>query len=155
MHTGRVRCTPDPCAESSVNSQGHRTRATGRALSVRCSPDSCAERGAKPPAHRTLSTGLTSVRPVHFAHLCHRLTPHWTLWTSVRCCQHQRPVSVSRDFSKFPTGAIENIHLIFSKNPAELAREGKRNPNLSLPRNSTSFANVPTPPSLHHHVQVC
>ena len=38
VHTGRVRCTPDPCAESSANSHGHRTQATGRTLSVRCSP---------------------------------------------------------------------------------------------------------------------
>ena len=31
----------------------------------------------------------------------------------------------SRDFSKFPTGAIENIHLFFSKapNPTELSAE--------------------------------
>ena len=67
---------------------GHRTRATGRTLSVRCSPDSCAERVAKPPAHRTLSTGLTPVRPVHTC----ATDPHRTLWTSVRCYQHQRPV---------------------------------------------------------------
>ena len=65
VHTGRVRCTPDSCAESSANSHGHRTQATGCTLSVRCSPDSCAERVAKPPAHPTLSTGLTPVRPVH------------------------------------------------------------------------------------------
>jgi len=67
VHTGRVRCTPDPCAERSANSHGHQTRATGRTQSVRCSPDSCVERVAKPPAHRTLSTGLTPVRPVHSA----------------------------------------------------------------------------------------
>ena len=66
-HTGCVRCTPDPCAESSANSQGHWTRATRRTLSVRCSPDSCAERVAKPPAHRTMITGLTPVRPVRSA----------------------------------------------------------------------------------------
>ena len=130
--------TPDPCAESSTNSQGHRTRATGRTLSVRCSPDSCAERVAKPPAHRTLSTGLTLVRPVHSAHLRHRLTPHRTLWTSVRCCQHQRPVARNTPATspKFPTGAIENMHLIFSKasNPTSQARrEGERNPNPSQP----------------------
>ena len=95
-HTGRVRCTPDPCVESSANSQGHRTRATVRTLSVRCSPDSCAKRVAKMPAHRTLSTGLTPVRPMHSAHLRHRLTPHRTLWTSVRCCQHQCPVSLAQ-----------------------------------------------------------
>ena len=47
--TGRVRCTPDSCAESSANSQGHRTQATGRTLSVRCTPDPCAERVAKRP----------------------------------------------------------------------------------------------------------
>jgi hypothetical protein len=67
IHTGGVRCSPDSCAESSANSHGHRTQATGRTLSVRCSPDSCAERVAKPPAHRTLSTGLSPVRPVHSA----------------------------------------------------------------------------------------
>ena len=94
--TGRVRCTPDPCAESSTNSQGHRMRATGRTLSVSCSPDSCAKRVSKPTAHRTLSTGHTPVRPVHSAHLRHRLTPHRTLWTNVWCCQHQRSVSVSQ-----------------------------------------------------------
>ena len=67
VYTGRVRCTPDPCVGSSANSQGHRTRSTGRTLSVRCSLDSCTERVAKPSAHRTLSTGLTPVRPVHSA----------------------------------------------------------------------------------------
>jgi histidinol dehydrogenase len=42
----------------------------------------------------------------------------------------------SRDFSKIPTGTIENIHLFFSKalNPASQARqEGERNPNPSQP----------------------
>ena len=67
VHTGRTRCTPDSCAESSANSHGHRTQATGRTLSVRCSPNSCAERVAKPSAHRTLTTGLSPVRPVHSA----------------------------------------------------------------------------------------
>ena len=67
----------------------------------------------------------------------------------------QRPVlptPASGDFSKFPTGVIENIHLIFSKapNPAE---RGTQTP--LYPRNFTSFAKVPTPPSVHHHMQVC
>jgi len=42
----------------------------------------------------------------------------------------------SGDFSKLSTGAIENMHFIFSKalNPALQAwREGERNPNPSLP----------------------
>ena len=38
VHTGRVRCTPDPCVESSANSKGHRTRPTGCTLSVWCTP---------------------------------------------------------------------------------------------------------------------
>ena len=154
-HTGRVRCTSDPCAESSANSQGHRTRATGRTLSVPCSPDSCAERVAKTHAHRTLSTGLTPVRPVHYA------TPDNT-----PDAKGQRPVpprSASgecfsdRDFSKFPTSAIENIHLIFSKAPnVPTPPSPERGTHTPLnPRNSTSFANVPTPPSVHHHVHVC
>ena len=86
LHHRTLYCQthPDSCAESSANSQGHRTRATRRTLSVRCSPDPSAERVAKLPAHRTLSTRLTPVRPVHSAHLRHRLTPHRTLWTSVR-----------------------------------------------------------------------
>jgi len=111
-HTGRVRCTPDPCAESFANLYDHRTQAIGRTLSVRCSPDSCAERVAKPPTHRTLSTGLSPVRPVHSA------APD-----STPDDKGQRPVPPhrasgekhSRDFSKLPTGAIENMHLIFSK----------------------------------------
>ena len=130
-HTRRVRCTPDPCAESSANSQGHRTRATGRTLSVRCSLDSCAERVAKPPTHWTLSTRLTPVRPVHSAHLRHRLTPHWTLWTSVRCCEHQRPVS-ARDFSK-------NSHRRNRKYILNFLKSARTHTPLNL-RNSTSFA---------------
>ena len=48
--------------------------------------------GCKTPSHRTLSTGLTPVRPVHTCTT--DTTP--ALWTSVRCCQHQRSVSVSQ-----------------------------------------------------------
>ena len=89
----------------------------------------------------------------------HSLTSHTTgrsngnrpaSGASIRCALHtwttdttpdaldQRPVlptpasGESCNFSKFPTGAIENMHLIFSK-----------------------ASNVPTPPSVHHHVQVC
>ena len=61
--------------------------------------------------------------------------------SSVRCEKH------SRDFSKFTTSAIENIHLTFSKS-------AKSHTPLN-PRNSTSIAKVPTPPSVHHHVHVC
>ena len=49
VHTGRVQCTPDSCAESSANLQGHRMWVTGRTLSVRCSPDLNTERVAKRP----------------------------------------------------------------------------------------------------------
>ena len=117
-------------------SGAHRTRAQrapqtrtviGRTLSVRCSPDSCAERVARPPAHRTLSTELTLVRPVHSA------TPDSTpdakgqrsvpLRIASGECFSVRNTPVTSQ--KFPTGAIENMHLIFSKapNPAELERE--------------------------------
>jgi len=43
------------------------------------------------------------------AHLLHQ-TVHRMLKASVRCLHAVRPVKHSRDFSKFPTGAIENIH---------------------------------------------
>ena len=51
-------------------------------------------------------------------------TPHRTLWSSVRCWQHQRPVSEkhSRDFSKFPTDAIGNMHFIFLKSAESFSR---------------------------------
>ena len=46
---------------------------------------------------------------------------------------------------KFPTDALENIHLIFSKAPNPTETQTPLNP-----RNSTSFENVLTPTSIHH-----
>jgi len=149
VHTGRVRCTPDSCAESSADLQGHRTLSTG---SVRCSPDPCAERVTKRPHTGRTPPDALRERPV--------LNPSRVKHPRLRS---QRPVPPhlasgecfserkhSRDFSKFPTGAIENIQLIFSKAP-----NCKCANTLLNPRNSTSFVNVPTPPSVHHHVYVC
>jgi len=44
--TGRVRYSPDPCAERIAKTLDHQTRSTER---IRCSPDSCVERVAKWP----------------------------------------------------------------------------------------------------------
>ena len=138
-HTGRVRCSPDSGAESSVNSQGHRTQATGRTLSVRCSPDSCAERAAKPPAHRTLSTGLSPVLPVHSA------APD-----STSDAKGQRPVPPRRASGEcfFPrllqTSHRRNIKYILNfLKSAESPSHTKSVPTPPL-------KSVPTPPSVHH-----
>ena len=97
-HTGRVRCTPDPCAESSANSEGHRTQVTGRTLSVRCSlVRNTSHALADVTPHRTRKQSLPSVRcqrPVRTLHLCQQLTVHRTLTHSVRCLHGLRPVSV-------------------------------------------------------------
>ena len=101
--------------------------------------------GRKTPAHRTLTTGRSKLRPVPIVR-CLTLTESGSLHTgrSDTASGASEPASGecflsekhSRDFSKIPTGAIENMHLIFSKapNPAEQARrEGERNPNPSQP----------------------
>ena len=66
--------------------------------------------------HRTLRPASGAYRPVPYPSWA-RHCLHWTLRLYVRCLNSQRPVSEehSRDFSKFPTGAIENMHFIFSK----------------------------------------
>jgi len=124
--------TPDSCAESSANLQGHPTRSTG---SVQCSPDPCTKRVTKcPHSGRWALDSLQCVR-------CTPLTlvrPDSTPDAKGQRPLHPRSASGKhfRDFSKIPTGAIENMHLIFSKalNPASQARlEGERNPNPSLP----------------------
>ena len=122
QHTGRsasphrtVRCSPDSCAERVSNSRPHRTLGTGRSGAHR----TCAQRGLQKPLtpdanHRTLPE---YVRCSTLTELSFDSTPDSE--ASVRCLCTQRPVSVSqrekhsRDFSKFPTGAIENIHLFF------------------------------------------
>jgi len=132
--------------------QGHRTRATGRTLSVRCSPDPCAERvGKRPHTGRAPPDAQASVRCLSSGAL-----PYLGQALSAPDAQTQRPVlqkpasgecflseKHSRDFSKISTGAIEKMHFIFSKapNPASQARrEGERNPSSLYPSNFTSFS---------------
>ena len=121
VHTGRVRCTPDSCAESLSNSRPHRTLGTGRSGAHRTRTQRGLQKPLTPDAnHRTLS------ECVRCSTLAGSSTPNSE--ASVRCLRTQRPVSVSQREStpatspKFPIGAIENIHLFFSKapNPAEL-----------------------------------
>jgi len=130
--TGRVRCTPVLNIERSAKRAGHRTHTTGRSklrpvltvLKLRelyktlRSPDS---------HHRTLQTESGALCPVPYPSWA-RHCLHRTLTLSVRCSRSQRPVSEkhSRDFSKVPTGAIENMLFIFSEapNPAPLSTLG-------------------------------
>jgi len=138
--TGRVRHSPVSCVESLSNSEPHRTRGTGRSgahwtyvqrgLQNALTPDAHHRTHLECPVlsvrHPLLKTGHTrhmnrehptsgAVRPV----LNPNRAKHWQYPGR----SGQRPVPphpasgecFSRDFSKFPTGAIENIHLIFSK----------------------------------------
>jgi len=55
--------------------------------------------------------------------------------------------------------AQQKICVTFSQKrrvpPRKLGKRERGTQTPLYPRNSTSFANVPTPPSVHHHVQVC
>jgi len=89
VHTGRVRCTPDSCAESLSNSRPHRTLGTGRSGAHRTRAQRGLQKLLTPDAnHRTLS------ECVRCSTLAGSSTPDAE--ASVRCLRTQRPVSVSQ-----------------------------------------------------------
>ena len=128
VHTGRVRCTPDSCAESLSNSRPHRTLGTGRSGAHRTRAQRGLQKPLTPDAnHRTLP------ECVRCSTLAGSSTPDSE--ASVRCLHTQRPVSVSQRENtpatspKKSTSAIENFHFIFS----QARREGERNPSPLYP----------------------
>ena len=151
LHTGCIWCTPNPCAESTANSQGHQTRATGCTLSVRCSS---VKNSSRALANITQHGRANSILPVSGASIrCARLTRarvrHLTgrtraassaANTCVQCCQHLRLVrnrKYTLNFLTSSTGGREE--------PKPISTLGTPPP----------LQSVPTPTSLHHHVQVC
>ena len=114
---------------------------------VRCSLDlNPAERFVKPHGHQTQNIGRSNLRPVPGVR-CLTLAEVGSLYTrrtdttfgasgpaSGECFLSEKH---SRDFSKFSTGAIENIHLIFSK-ACVLTPTSVHHTPLN-PRNSSSF----------------
>jgi hypothetical protein len=69
-----------------------------------------------------------------------------TLDAPTRYTEKQYLATTHHNFPKHSFGVIENKHFIFTKTP-----------NVPTPlylSNSTSVANVPTPPCVNHHVEV-
>jgi len=100
-----VRCSPDLYPEMFVKSHGHRTQNTGRS-NLRLVPGVWCLNLAEPGSLYTGRTGTASGASRPAFGECFLSDKH------------------SRDFSKFPTNAIENIHLIFSKEPTPLSTLG-------------------------------
>ena len=154
VHNRRVLCTPDSCAESLSNSRPHRTLGTEQSGAHRTRAQRGLQKPLTPDAnHRTLS------ECVRCSTLAGSSAPDAE--ASVRCLRTQRPVSVSqrgkhsRDFSKFPTGAIEKNTLIFLKSakvltPTSVYHQTRGTHTPLNPRKTTSFVNVLTPTSVYH-----
>ena len=102
---------------------------------VQCSPDLYPERFAK-----RANTGRSSLRPVPGVR-CLTLAEPGSLHTgrTSTASGASGPASEkhSRDFSKFPTGAIEKYALHFLK---KAPNQRPRNPSSLYPSNSTSFS---------------
>ena len=129
---------------------GHQMRAT------RCSPSSDAA-SASAENHQTHITGLAHVTVRGSGVYAPASTTHRTCRAHpVQCLMSPRTASGecfpskkhSCNFSKLPTGAMENMCFIFSKvsNPTELARGREEPKALSTSLTTTSFAKVLTPP---------
>ena len=134
-HRTLYHVTLDPCAESSANSHGHRTRATGRTLSVRCSPDSCAERVAKTPAHQTL-------KPASGA--------------STQCIRRETlprllQTSHQRNRKKYALNFLKSAE---SRRACEAGGRVEPTP-FSSQGTPPSLQSVPTPQSVYQQVHVC
>ena len=138
-----------PYSEGAANTQGHQTHTTGRALSVQCSQS---ETPTDVRQHRTqqqcLATVRCSVSNAPFTSARNESAPDTQEQRQVpprpasgECFSNKKH---SRDFPKLSIGAIENIHFNFPK----ALNLGTQTP--LYPRNSTSFANVLTPPCDHH-----
>jgi hypothetical protein len=122
----------------------HANYRTSERLTERAGPVSDQTRWCKTLAHVPLQQLLLTGR-VRLSRDC--------VWFSIRSPQWPpfASVSVHDDLEKnSATGVVENMYFIFSKTP-ESCR-----PQTPLYRsNSTTFANVLTSPSVHHHVHVC
>ena len=121
----------------------HRTRPVHIGLKLR---EVCKLSGSPDAEHRTvrahrthIQRGSQNARTPDAEHRTHSGASgaHCFLWSSTPDAKGQRPVSVSqRKHSRDFSGAIENIHLFFSKAPnlaEQTRREGERNPNPSQP----------------------
>ena len=159
MHTGHVR--REVCKCSGSPNPHHRTHPESSGPLPR---EHCKRSGAPDPNHRTRpERPVLSVRDTHRRQAApdaptgfnpHPVPGVWCLTliepgtdstpdAQAPCPVPPRPMSGARDFSKLPTGAIENMHFIFSKvlNPVSQARrEGERNPTPLYPSTSTSFS---------------